>query len=228
VRYFVYSRYIPGVEIVPRTADPAGFQAASPLGKVPALVTDTGAFLFESEAINEYLAELCKPPVFVPMLPTDPDERALSRAVSRVVDIHIGANMPVLWTKVDDAARAKAIAEIHKALDAIEGKITGPLVTSHKKPVLADAALATTLIHVTIFGSRYGLKPFENRPKLTLFNETMLKVLCAFAYLFVYFSFFFFSLQDPDFKKVHQEVHGEIERARQAAKAAQAKAQAKL
>lgn len=207
VRYFIYSRNIP-CEIIARDSDLAGFRETSPLGKVPALVTDTGARLFESEAINEYLAEICRPPVFVPLMPESPEERALARAFTRLVDLYLAPHMPLLWTRMDEAAAAKALEGINNTLNTLEGLIQGPLVTSARRPVLADAAIGSMLIHIEIFGGRVNLKPLESRPKMRLLYETLLK--------------------DVAFAKVRQETMDDVARMRKALKAASANSSNKL
>ena len=47
-------------------ADPAGLQAANPLGKVPALLTDDGVALFDSRVICAYLDSLVEAPALLP------------------------------------------------------------------------------------------------------------------------------------------------------------------
>ncbi|HVZ32757.1 MAG TPA: glutathione S-transferase family protein, partial [Polyangiaceae bacterium] len=58
VRAVIYELDLP-VELIDvdlRAAKPPGLLAANPNGKVPALVDDDGFVLFESRAINGYLA----------------------------------------------------------------------------------------------------------------------------------------------------------------------------
>lgn len=53
-------------EQVSALADPVGLHAANPLGKVPALVLDDGATLFDSRVICEYLDQMLPGPSFLP------------------------------------------------------------------------------------------------------------------------------------------------------------------
>lgn len=66
------------VEFISLSEKPQWFLDISPHGQVPLLITETGAVLFESDAICEYLEE-----VFPPLQPgLAPEERAVNRAWS--------------------------------------------------------------------------------------------------------------------------------------------------
>jgi len=73
----------------------AAYRTISPLGTVPALVTDEGAALTQSLAIIEYLEECHPRPA---LLPPDPLGRARVRALALTIacDIHPLNNLRVL------------------------------------------------------------------------------------------------------------------------------------
>lgn len=83
----------------------AGYGAISPQHFVPALETDEGNMLIQSPAILEWLEERYPSP---PLLPKDPDERAIVRAMAAVIgcDIHPLNNLRILThLKTDMNAR---------------------------------------------------------------------------------------------------------------------------
>ncbi|MBO9536315.1 maleylacetoacetate isomerase [Herbaspirillum sp.] len=69
----------------------ADYLRINPQGLVPALVTDSGALITQSIAIIEYLDELQPEP---PLLPTDLEQRALSRSVAVAIAAEIHALVP--------------------------------------------------------------------------------------------------------------------------------------
>jgi maleylpyruvate isomerase len=69
----------------------ADYLRVNPQGLVPALVTDSGALITQSIAIIEYLDELQPEP---PLLPTDLEQRALSRSVAIAIAAEIHALVP--------------------------------------------------------------------------------------------------------------------------------------
>ncbi|HET6338022.1 MAG TPA: glutathione S-transferase family protein [Polyangiales bacterium] len=96
VRAVVYELDLPVelIEVDLRSSEkPVGFLAANPNGKVPAFVDDDGFSLFESRAINKYLATK-KPERDLD--PADPKRRALSDQWSYWQAIHLGPAMQAI------------------------------------------------------------------------------------------------------------------------------------
>jgi maleylacetoacetate isomerase/maleylpyruvate isomerase len=83
------------VHLVRNEENAPAYRALSPLGTVPALVTDKGAALTQSLAIVEYLDETHPRP---PLLPADALGRARVRALAQTIacDIHPINNLRVL------------------------------------------------------------------------------------------------------------------------------------
>ena len=155
-----------------------GFRAASPFGKMPALV-DGDYALADSSAIVHYLDALHPAPS---LLPADP--RARGRAVwfDEFADtILMAAIQPMFFNRVvaplflkregDMAAAAKAEAEaVPPVLDWLEtqvgasGHLVGDTLT------LADIAVASPLVN---FGHVGGVVDAARRPKLAAWVAAM-------------------------------------------------------
>lgn len=146
----------------------AAYRALNPQGRVPALEAD-GAALTQSPAILEWLEERHPDP---PLLPADPADRALVRAMAAVVacDIHPLNNLAVLnllrgELGADEAAVASWIARwVADGFAAIE-----PMVARHgrgfawgDRPGMADCYLVPQVYNAERFG--VDLSPY---PALT-------------------------------------------------------------
>ena len=122
--------------LTPEIIEPPGFHATTeskgdyftinPIGRVPALVTDDGRALPESEVICEYLEDAYPDP---PTLPPDPWGRAQVRLISRLCDFYLVMAMRPLftasgmsrrrWDRARDrpgARRGGGRARLHRAL----------------------------------------------------------------------------------------------------------------
>ena len=127
----------------PRSED---YKAINPLGKIPALAVDNGV-IAESEVICEYLEEVAPQRR---MLPEDALARAVSRMISRTVDLYLmPANSGLVAmrdpAKRDQAVIDKAAAEFAKAFGAIEHFMTGPYAAGGHLTI-ADCALLPAIL----------------------------------------------------------------------------------
>ena len=130
----------------------------APQGRVPALETDDGV-LTQSLAIMEWLDEVYPLP---PLLPPDPTDRAVVRAMAQLVacDIHPLNNLPVLqWLRsqfnADEDAISGWIAHwIKQGFAALEVKISrhGGVFAFGDRPTLADCCLVPQLYSAQRFG----------------------------------------------------------------------------
>lgn len=139
------------VDLSPKGTKPAELLAASPGGKVPALVDDDGFALFESRAINAYLAS--KRPERG-LYPDDPKRRAIVDQWSYWQAIHLGPAMQaVAFERVvkarwgmgpaDEAAAAAKLAEVERLLPVLERGLEGREWLAGAL-TLADFAVAST------------------------------------------------------------------------------------
>lgn len=137
----------------------------NPFGRVPLLEED-GFFLWESNAICEYLA--AKTPNSG-LLPNDPRGRALVTQWLQWQAMHLGTAVhKVMWETFyagvmghtpDPAALAKGYEETKKELAGLERALAGKEYVLGKLSVV-DFSLATTLILHDKIG--INLKPFPN------------------------------------------------------------------
>ena len=116
-----------------------------PMGTLPALAHD-GFFLAESEAILEYLEEAFPER---PLLPSDPQQRAQTRMLARLHDLHVEPRVRALFALIKDPAQHPSLPELHAALhDKLERLAqlakAAPFMAG-KQPSLADCGFAVTL-----------------------------------------------------------------------------------
>ena len=130
---------------------PPGFLEASPHSKVPAFVDDDGFSLFESRAINTYLAS--KKPERG-LYPDDPKRRAIVDQWSYYQAIHLGPAMQtVAFERVvkakfnmgapdEDTIKSK-LAEVDRYMPTLEKALAGKEWLADRL-TLADFAVAST------------------------------------------------------------------------------------
>jgi glutathione S-transferase len=141
------------VDLSGKTPRPPGLLAASPSGKVPAFVDDDGFSLFESRAINTYLAS--KRPERG-LYPDDPKRRAIVDQWSYWQAIHLGPAMQAIGFErivkpkfglgaADEANVASKLAEVEKLMPVLERGLDGKEWLAGTL-TLADIATATTFL----------------------------------------------------------------------------------
>ncbi len=124
----------------PRSAD---FLAINPIGKIPAFEVD-GKYLAESEVICEYLEDAAGGS---PGLPADPYDRAISRLISRNVDLYLAPHTSTFFRQVNPATRDQAVvdtaaAELAKGFGYLEHFMgAGPFCVG-SEPTLGDCSAA--------------------------------------------------------------------------------------
>jgi glutathione S-transferase len=139
------------VNVMSKEPKSEAFLAANPNGKVPAFVDDDGFSLFESRAINAYLAS--KRPERE-LYPSDPKRRAVVDQWSYWQAIHLGPAMQAIAFELvlkprfkmgdpDQATVAAKLKEVEKLLPILEQGLTGKEWLAGKLS-LADFAVAST------------------------------------------------------------------------------------
>jgi len=145
------------------------YAALNPMQRIPALETDEGVCLPESEVICEYIEDLYPTP---PLRPDAPVERALMRTLSRIVDTYHLPSMGPLFMNMkpetrDDQAVDKGLETVGKSLDYLERYIGDNGFAVGNALSLADCTLVSTLNFSLPFVGRFGLEaPLKGRPKL--------------------------------------------------------------
>ncbi len=157
VRLLLYAK---GLEV--EMIEPPGFHGDSrakgeylelnPIGRVPALVTDDGTVIPESEVICEYLEDAFPEPT---LRPRDPQERARVRLLSRISDFYVVMAMVPLFDIVatppkewDQARVQRALGEIAAALRHVEAYIGTEGYAVGKSLTQADGVLLPVLLLV--------------------------------------------------------------------------------
>jgi glutathione S-transferase len=92
----------------PRSDD---YHAITPIGKIPALVVN-GKTIPESEVICEYLEDVHPTPSG---LPADAEGRAISRTVSRIIDLYLAPHVSTMVRQVNPETRDQAVVDEAKA-----------------------------------------------------------------------------------------------------------------
>jgi glutathione S-transferase len=169
----------------PQIIEPPGFHATveskgdyfgiNPLGRVPALVTDDGRALPESEVICEYLEEVYPDP---PTLPKDAWGRAQVRLISRLCDFYLVMAMRPLFTASGQSRKRwnreaidRGLAEVETALGYIEHYLGDAGCAVGDTLTWADGALLPQLMlsyewAPALFGSP---SPLGKHPKLAAY-----------------------------------------------------------
>jgi len=134
------------------------YVSIAPQGRVPALETD-GSVLTQSLAIMEWLDEMYPLP---PLLPADPTDRAVVRAMAQLVacDIHPLNNLPILqWLRTQLNVGEDAVSDwiahwITQGFAALEVMICrhGGIFAFGDTPTLADCCLVPQLYSAQRYG----------------------------------------------------------------------------
>ena len=157
------------------------YYSVNPIGRVPALVTDDGRALPESEVICEYLEDAYPDP---PTLPPDPWGRAQVRLISRLCDFYLVMAMVPLFTasgqsrrRWNQAAIDKGLRAVETALGYIEAYIGEGGYAVGDKLTWADGALVPQLMlsyewAPALFGAA---NPLGKHPKLAAYWTAIAK-----------------------------------------------------
>lgn len=156
----------------------------NPYKTVPILELDSGTFLYESTVINEYLEDTHPEP---PLLPRDPEGRAIARLWEDFADCHLFAALSQVlrdrfeFTRegpkprdpgtVDAATAREHRAAFEEELNRLDKRLEGrDYVAGHGRGAytLADVALAPFLLGSA---ARLEFSIVESRPNLTSWME---------------------------------------------------------
>lgn len=161
-------------------SDDAGFLAASPLRKIPA-IADDGFTLADSSAICHYLEAKHKPG----LIPSDAQGRGRAVWLDECADtVVFMAMQPAFFNRVvsplflgragDEAAAAKAMADaVPPALAWLESEVPADGFLMGDRITLADCALASPLVNFAHLGTVTGEADLRPYPKVAAYWERM-------------------------------------------------------
>jgi glutathione S-transferase len=136
----------------------AEYLALNPIGKVPALVTDDGTVIPESETILEYLEDAFPTPS---LRPASAEDKAKARLLSRIGDIYLMSQGAGLFGQMNPATRDQAVVDAAFAkLDESLGYLNvfmgpGPYAVGDRLTT-ADCSLAPLMFFMGLFGQVFG------------------------------------------------------------------------
>ena len=154
------------------------YRSINPMGKMPAMVTDEGTMLFESQVILEHLADKHASRLKEPLQPTTLAARTKARLLVRVHDVYVSSpncaqdgffsTQGVMYKKdmVIEERQAR-IKDLALQLDVLEGLLDGAGPWAAGELSLADIVLHPTYIFVAELApvALGWADPWAQRPK---------------------------------------------------------------
>ncbi len=141
------------------------YLAICPTAKIPAM-SDDGFNLFESHAINRYLATRENSSIY----PADVKQRAEVDAWSDYVNIHVAGAVsrvvfnrllaPIVGAEVDEKSIEAGLSFLDKQLPVLDKQLSANIYLAGKELTLADIALLATLDPCE--GAGIDLSPYQN------------------------------------------------------------------
>lgn len=146
------------------------FLAMNPFGKMPT-VKDGSTILYESNVILPYLDD--KNPKKKKIIPAPPATAAKARVIATVCDLYVQAPSLDLFRQVvgrgpkDKAAAKKAMTDMEKGLDILNGYMKPGPCAMGKSFTIADCYAAPALLFVTAVAPLFGNKDIlKGRPNV--------------------------------------------------------------
>jgi len=147
---------------------PAWFLEQSPTGKVPLLIVDRETPIFESAVISEFIDEISPPP----LMPTDPLERAKTRAWIAFVSETVMSWHHWITAANEDAFKAAAEAA-GKGLQRLDGQCRAEPYFTGAEFSLLDAALAPLIMRFSLLPDPLNPWQPERYPNLNRWWQTL-------------------------------------------------------
>ncbi len=165
--------YAKGVEDKVEVIDPGNvktdeYKAINPMGKIPALVTEDGQAIPESDVICEYLEDVFPDPDMTPA------QKARIRTVSRVADMYVLNAMEPFFDVAKggpkvDALLAYGHQKTNWGLDRLEEVLVGPYAAGDKLSY-ADGTVIAAIFYLLGVGKAFGMGDvLAARPKLNAY-----------------------------------------------------------
>jgi glutathione S-transferase len=123
------------------------YLAINPVGKIPALITESGAAIPESEAILAYLEDRFPTPS---LRPSDPEQRARVNVAIRIMDTYVMAPVIRLFphldrTKRDERTVEQEVARWKDGLEALAHFMKLPMPSAEAGVSMADCVLPPSI-----------------------------------------------------------------------------------
>ena len=134
------------------------YQAVNPIGKIPALVTDDGVTIAESETIIAFLDEAYPEP---PLMPHGTALRAQARNAVRVTECYVTPCLVRLFGQIapetrDNPLVAGEFARLDEGLRLVSLFVDPDRYAVGGAPSVADAMVLPTLQLVSVIGALFG------------------------------------------------------------------------
>lgn len=150
----------------------AAWSARVAMGTIPALDHD-GFLLAESEVILEYLEETFPDR---PLLPAQPQARAVVRCLARLHDLHVEPQVRALFSLIKDPTQGSRLMSLKVSLEDRLQRLATVAVASPcmagSQPSLADCGFAVTLPLARRLFLELG-QPLEIPAKLWVWEDAM-------------------------------------------------------
>lgn len=160
-RMAIYAKKLDQIEILPPpgggTRSPE-YLAIHPMGKVPALVTDDGVVIPESETIVEYLED--KFPA-ISLRPENAEDKARARLIVRVSELYVTPAGGALFGQFNPATRDQSIvdaslAQLSEALVHLNYFLGGGPYAVGGALTTADCGLVPQMFFLNVFAQAFG------------------------------------------------------------------------
>lgn len=177
VRMAIYAKALK-VEIVP---PPAGglkspeYLAIHPMGKIPALQTDDGQVIVESETILEYLEDKFPTPS---LRGATPEETARMRLIARVTELYVAPHLQALFGQMnpqtrDQAKTDEALAKLDAGLGHLSRFMADGPYAAGGRLSMADCSIAPMLFFLPMLGGAFGRDVTAAYPKVTAYVRAL-------------------------------------------------------
>lgn len=143
----------------------------SPTEKVPVLIVNDGAVLFESNVIAEYLMEVHSKPFH----PVDALQRAIHRAWIAYADQILGIIANLIYRVQTQKQLDQCFADMTKMFAVLEAQVGGDPYFSGNKFHLIDAVYATVFRYLPVVGSLTPRDVLRHCPKLSHWASVLAK-----------------------------------------------------
>ncbi len=157
------------IEYISLSDKPQWFLDISPNGQVPLLITDSGAALFESDAIVEYLDEISDP------LESDisPEQRAIDRAWSYMAAKNYLVQCRAMHSENEDTLKERS-AKLKKIFQKAENALEGTTFFKGEKISNIDIAWLPLLHRANIIRNHTKYDFLADYPKVQAWQKAIM------------------------------------------------------